>query len=59
MMKSFMKKMSSGDMMETMHDMMPKMMENCLSSMSREERRKMFTFCHDMLKEMEDKFLKK
>lgn len=43
-------------MMETM---MPRMMENCLTSMNKEERQKMFTFCHAMLGEMEEKFLKK
>ncbi len=45
------------DMMETMHKMMPQMMENCLTPMSEEERRKMFSFCHTMLGEMEEKFL--
>ena len=44
-------------MMETMHEMMPQMMENCLTSMSEEERQKMFTFCHKMLGEMEERFL--
>jgi hypothetical protein len=45
--------------METMHEMMPRMMENCLTSMNKEERQKMFTFCHTMLEEMKEKFLKK
>jgi hypothetical protein len=32
------------------------MMENCLSSMTPEERGKMFSFCHTMLGEMEQRF---
>ncbi len=54
-----MESMGSEGMVETMHDMMPKMMENCLTPMSKEEREKMFTFCHTMLGEMEEKFIKK
>ena len=55
-MKSCMKSMGSGDMMDTMHEMMPKMMENCLTTMTLEEKKKMFTFCHTMLRNMEGKF---
>ena len=57
MMKQCMGELGSGDMMETMHEMMPQMMENCLAPMSEEERRKMLTFCRNMLGEMEEKFL--
>ena len=59
MMEKFMGSMGSGEMMETMHEIMPKMMEHCLSSMSKEEREKMLNFCHTMLKDMEERFLKK
>jgi Mg/Co/Ni transporter MgtE len=57
MMKNCMNNMSSEEIMKTMHEVMPTMMDNCLSSMTKQEREKMFTFCHTMLKEMEEKFL--
>ncbi len=57
MMKNCMNNMSSEEIMKTMHEVMPTMMDNCLSSMTKQEREKMFTFCHSMLKEMEEKFL--
>ncbi len=59
MMPKMMEGMGSGDMMETMYELMPRMMENCLTPMNKEEREKMFTFCHTMLREMEEKFLQK
>jgi hypothetical protein len=56
MMKGCMGSMGSEDMMESMHEMIPKMMENCLSSMSPEERDRMFSFCHNMLGDMKQRF---
>jgi hypothetical protein len=35
------------------------MMENCMKNMTAEEKEKMFTFCHEMLQDMEGKFLQK
>ena len=35
------------------------MMESCLAPMNKEEREKMFSFCHAMLGETEEKFIKK
>ena len=43
MMKGWMEFMGSDDMMDTMHEMIPQMMENCLSTMTDEERRRMFS----------------
>ena len=45
-------------MMTMMPKMMQRMMEHCLTSMSKEEREKMFAFCQSMLRELEDKFPK-
>jgi len=59
MMKGCMAFMGSEDMMDTMHEMMPKMMEHCLSTMNDEERKRMFSFCHTMMDEMEEKFKSK
>ncbi len=59
MMPKMMESMGGGDMMDMMHENMPKMMENGLTNMSQEERQKMFSFCHKMLGEMEDKFMKR
>ena len=59
MMKGCMKTMGSGDMMDTMHEMMPKMMENCMNNMNEEECEQMFSFCHEMLGDMEKKFQKR
>jgi len=56
-MKNCMNNMSPEDKMKAMQEVMPLMMDNCLSSMTKQEREKMFTFCHSMLKEMEEKFL--
>lgn len=56
MMKGCMESMGSEDMMDTMHEMIPQMMENCLSTMTDEERERMYSFCHTMLGEMEDRF---
>ncbi|OGD54152.1 hypothetical protein A3K80_02310 [Candidatus Bathyarchaeota archaeon RBG_13_38_9] len=58
MMEKFFEDMTIKEKQKLIEKMMPKMMENCLSSMSREERTRMFTFCNTMLKEMEDEFLK-
>jgi hypothetical protein len=61
MMPNMMEKMGGGDpskMMEGMHEMMPRMMEHCLGSMSKEERKKMVGFCRGMLDEMEEKYVK-
>ena len=49
----------SGDMAETMRLIMPEIMEGCLSSMTQEEGKKMLSFCHTMLREMEEKFVSK
>jgi hypothetical protein len=57
MMKQCMESMDSGNMMDAMHEMMPRMMEICLTPLSKEERQHMFTFSHPMLREMEDRFL--
>lgn len=56
MKKGSMGNMGSYDMMDTMHEMMPKMMENFMSSMTDEERNKMFSFCHTMLGEIQERF---
>ncbi len=40
-----------------MHEMMPKMMDHCMSSFSDEDRRNMLGFCRGMLDEMEEKYL--
>lgn len=56
MMKGCMGFLGSKNMMDTMHDMMPVMMEQCFSQMTDEERKRMFSFCHTMLGEMEKKF---
>ena len=59
MMEEMMPKMVQGmnpkDMMEMMHSTMPKMMEHVLSEV-KVERRKMFSFCRNMISEMEKKF---
>ena len=57
MMHEMMGDMDSEEMMKTMHEMMPRMMENCLTPMSEEHRRNMFKFCRKMLGEMEEQFL--
>ena len=61
MMEEMMPKMMGGmkteDMMGMMHKAMPKMMENCMASMSKEERKEMLTLCRGMLDKMEKKFL--
>jgi hypothetical protein len=45
-------------MMDTMHDVMPKMMANCLAEMNDQEKESMLKFCHEMLKYMEKKVKK-
>jgi hypothetical protein len=56
MMERWMKGQNPQQRQDMMDNMMPKMMENCLTSMSREERQQMLSFCHEMLGEMEKKF---
>ncbi len=41
-----------------MEKMMPKMMENYFATMNKKEQEQMFSFCHSMLKDIEDKYLK-
>jgi Mg/Co/Ni transporter MgtE len=56
-MENCMNNMKPEDKTKVMQDVMPMMMDSCLSSMTKQEREKMFTFYHSMLKEMEEKFL--
>ena len=39
-----------------MHDMMPKMMDECFSKMNLEQRNGMLTMCKEMLFEIEEKY---
>lgn len=59
MVRGFTESTGTAGVMEAMHGMMPRMMENCLTLMSRGERERMLTFCHKMLREMEERFLRK
>lgn len=56
MMSKMIQGMNPKDMMELIHSTMPKMMEHVLSEVKVEERRKMFSFCRNMMSEMEKKF---
>ncbi len=51
--------MDSGEMMDTMHQVMPRMMENCFGSMKQGDRESLLSFCQSMLRDLEEKYLKK
>lgn len=56
MMEAFLGGEDSNKKMGRIHEFMPAMMEDCLSGMKEEERKKMFGYCRNMLDEMEKKF---
>ncbi len=57
MMKGFASGAESGEMIDTMHEVVPKMMEACMKSMKEDERREMLSFCRGMLDPMENRFV--
>ncbi len=59
MMPLMMEKMGQVDpitMIEAIHEMIPRMMANCLDRMEIHDREKMFTFCTNMLMDMKQRF---
>ena len=56
MMTLMMDKMDPTTTMEVIHEMMPRIMANCLDRMEIHDREKMFTFCTKMLRDLKERF---